>query len=76
MGYLVTKTGVIVWEEMKGTDMVICCVDLRYGHNHREWLIFIPHAHYINFEATFPCHLIPMKACNSTFIREVNGTLL
>ena len=56
--------------------MVICCVDLRYGRNQRARLIIIPCAYYIDFESTFPCHFMSMKACNSHFIREVTGTIL
>ena len=55
--------------------MLIYCVDFN-GSNKREWLIVIPCAYYRNFESTFPCNFMRMKACNSHFIREVTGKLL
>ena len=73
---MVAATGGIGEEELEGPVMFTYCVDLIYGRNQREWLIFIRCAYYINFESTLPCYFMPIKACNSHFIWEVTGTLL
>ena len=76
MGSVAVESGGIGWEDLEGPDMVICCVYLIDGRNQRAWLIFIRCAYDISFESTLPCNFMPMKACNSHFIREFTGTLL